>query len=86
MKPIQAEDWVYLYVELASVVEKHLLEKFKHQIDVDEFIEICNDIEGDGSSFSKSCMKYTAIEIDKFAVKVSDDNHEGSSDTMTCEK
>ena len=22
-------------------------------------------------------MKYTAIEIDKFAVKVSDDNHEG---------
>ena len=44
MTPIQAEDWVYLYVELASVVEKNLLEKFKHQIDVDEFIEICNDI------------------------------------------
>ena len=45
MTPIQAEDWVYLYVELASVVEKNLLEKFKHQIDVDEFIELCNDIE-----------------------------------------
>ena len=45
MTPIQAEDWVYLYVELASVVEKNLLEKTKHQIDVDEFIEICDDIE-----------------------------------------
>jgi len=45
MTPIQAEDWVYLYAELASVVEKHLLEKTKHQINVDEFIEICDDIE-----------------------------------------
>ena len=45
MTPIQAEDWVYLYAELASVVEKHLLEKTKYQIDVDEFIEVCDDIE-----------------------------------------